>query len=318
MSEKRDYSTIVFTPEEVGNLGSAYLEQRRDNKELGIPFYNKTLDEILYPLFPGELMSVIARPGCGKTGFMMRMARERASYLRKNNITDRVVVYLTLEQSIEELNAFNVAADKRLSITKMATGEITDDEWVQCLKAGIDRRFVPLWNIGYSSMTDKKQIKIDIDAINGAIDLMSEDNRIDILFVDYLQRIPYSARESKTVGISDNVDALKTIALKKCPVVVGVQARREIDEYALPVPSLDDGQWTSNIEQSSDRVISLVRPAKYRKEGEEFGSVVVRGHTQMLVSVLKQKLGKDNTAKWVFFQPEYNKLDELELQKGQQ
>ena len=313
----KDYSSILFSPEEIGNLGHAYLERRREHKGLGIPLYLKSLDEVILPMFPGELMSIIARPGCGKTGFMMRWARERAKWLREQNIENRLVVYLTLEQSIEELNAFNIASDKRMSLTDMARGEITEAEWKECLKSAIDRRFVPLWNIGYSSMTDKKQIKIDVDAINGALNKITEDGSIvDILFVDYLQRIPYVSRESKTVGVSDNLDGLKTIALRKCPVVTGVQSKREVDTYADPIPSLDDGQWTSNIEQTSDRVLSLVRPAKYKKDGEMFGNITVQGHCQMLVSVLKQKLGKDNMAKWVYFDPEYNKLDELEMRYG--
>jgi hypothetical protein len=100
--------------------------------------------------------------------------------------------------------------------------------------------------------------------------------------------------------------------------VVGVQARREVDDRddpsknKLPIPELDDGQWTSNVEQSSDRLLSLVRPIKYRKENEMFGKMQVKGTRQILITVLKQKLGKDNWSKWAYFDPEYNKLDELE------
>lgn len=324
MAEKRDYSTILFTPEEVGSLGAAYLKQRRENKHLGIALGLAGIDNedkdgnCLLPLMPGELTSIIARPGNGKTSFMVRWARYRAEQLRKAKITDRAVVYVTLEQSVEELNAFNIAADKRVSITKMARGEITDAEWAKCLEQGIDRRFYPLWNIGYSSMTEKKQIRLDLDAIGGALELIRGQHAkaIDIVFVDYLQRIPYDRAESKTVGVSDNLDGLKTMALRmKCSFVVGVQARREVDEMNPPIPAEDDGQWTSNIEQTSDKVFSLVRPRKYKQEGQEFGSQTVEGNCQMIVSVLKQKLGPANFAKWVYFDPEYNKLDELETRK---
>lgn len=323
----KDYSSILFTPEEIGNQGTEYLKQRRENKGLGVPFYLRDLDHkdkdgnILLPAYPGDLTLIIARPGNAKTGVMMRWARERSNWLRDNGKGDtHAVVYVTLEQTIEELNAFNVAANERLSITNMAMGEITDEEWARCLKSGINRRFDPLWNIGYSAMTDKKQIRVDVDAIGGALNLIREKHGkiIDLVCVDYLQRIPYDRSENKTVGVSDNLDMLKTIAMKnaRAPMVCGVQARREVDDNTSePIPSLDDGQWTSNIEQTGDRILSLVRPSNYKKQGEMFGTMRVDGRCQLLVSVLKQKLGPANFAKWVYFDPVYNQLDRLEHDK---
>lgn len=322
----RDYSSILFTPEEIGVQTSAYLQQRKDNKGLGVKVGLKCLDNpdkdgnFLLPLHPGELMGIIARPGNAKTGFMVRWARHRASELRKAQVTDRAIVYITLEQSVEELNAFNVAADNRLSITSMATGEITDEEWKAVLKASVQRRFYPLWNVGYSAMTEKKQIRVDVDGIKGALDLLRDkhEKKIDLIFVDYLQRVPYEHAESKTVGISDVLDNLKNICLTcKAPMIVGVQAKREVDETPDKIPGLDDGQWTSNIEQTCDRVISLVRPILYTNVGKEFGNHLVEGANEILISVFKQKLGPANFAKWAFFQPEYNKLDELEKNQNQ-
>jgi len=271
---------------------------------------------------PGELMSIIARPGNGKTGFMVQWARNRSKWLRENKITDRIVMYITLEQSVEELNAFNIAADERLSITDIARGEINDDQWAACLKSAVNRNLLPLWNIGYSSMTKVKQAAIDLETINGAVDLArdSTQKKIDIIFVDYLQRMPTKGGpDSKSVGVSDNLDGLKTLALRmRCPVVVGVQARRDVDETKTHVPDLDDGQWTSNIEQTSDRVASLMRPAKYWAEGEITDALEsLRGKrvtkNMMLIYVAKQKLAKDNFSYLAFFDPEYNKLDELEM-----
>jgi len=321
MTQKRDYSTLLFTPEDIGNQTAAYLQWRKDNAGMGVKIGLGILDnddkdgKSILPLMPGELMGIIARPGNGKTGFMVRWARERSKFLVEKKIKNRVVVYITLEQSIEELNAFNLAAERRMSITKMAKGEITEDEWKVCLADAIGRRFMPLWNVGYSSMTEKKQIRLDMDAITGTLELIRDQHQmtIDIVFVDYLQRIPFDTAESKTIGVSDNIDALKTLALRlKCPVVMGVQAKREVDALPVPIPSMDDGQWTSNVEQSCDRVLSLVRPSVYKKNLEDFGSITVKDNDQMLITICKQKLGPANFCKWVSFDPIYNKLNELE------
>ena len=316
----RDYSSILFPPEEVARLGSQYLHFIQENRGNGITIGITEIDEHFYPLMMTELMSIIARPGNGKTGLMVYMARRRAKQLREQGVTDRVVPYITLEQSIEELNAFNLAAESKpnVSITRMVRGELTEAEWGTIHRAAVQRQFMPLWNIGYSSMGGKKQIAVDLDAIDGALGLIAAERKIDVVFVDYLQRMPTSAETetSKAVAVSNNLDGLKNLALKyRCPVVVGVQAKREVDDKADKVPGAADGQWTSNIEQTSDRVITLMRPAKYFAEGEEIPGMPgkrVRGKNQLIMSIEKQKLGDVGISVWTKFQPEYNIFDTME------
>jgi hypothetical protein len=60
-------------------------------------------------------------------------------------------------------------------------------------------------------------------------------------------------------------------------------------------------------------VLRSARPCKYRKDGEQFGSVTVRGKNQMHISLLKQKLGRDNESAWIEFDPAYNRLLEKEV-----
>jgi replicative DNA helicase len=313
-----DPRDLIYTPNDIADIGTRYLQNKRANKGGGIATGLTALDRDFIPAMPGELITVIGRPGNGKTGFMMAWARQRAHYLKAQNIENRVVLFGSWEQSIEELYAFNVAADERLSITSMARGEITDLEWEQCLAAASKRNELPLWFIGHSLERRKKRPRIDLENLGAAltnIEKWNEDKTIiDMVFIDYLQRIPISDRvESKTIEVSNNLDRLKDGALAfGCPFIVGVQSRREVDQRDIPIPLMDDGQWTSNIEQASDKIFSVVRPAKYKKEGELFGKTKVEGNCQMLISLLKQKLGVDNKAYWVYFDPVYNKLDDLE------
>ena len=134
-----------------------------------------------------------------------------------------------------------------------------------------------------------------------------------MIFLDYLQRIPgekYSG--DRRLEVSESLDRCKDAALSfGAPWVVGVQARREVDTREVQIPLLADGQETANIEQASDKIISLVRPSKYRKAGERFGSITVLGYKQMLVSLLKQKLGIDNVAEWINFDPATNTVEGL-------
>ncbi|MCK9598641.1 MAG: hypothetical protein M0R06_06330 [Sphaerochaeta sp.] len=318
--KKRDYSRLIFPPDAVGALGTEYIRQRRDNREFGIRLGLKSLDEenergeSFLPVLPGEVVSILGRPGNGKTGFMVHWARHRAAWLRSKGLANkRAVLYLTCEQTIEELQTFRVAAKKGVSITAMAKGILTPAQWKSVLEEGLETRYDPLWFAGYSFFQPSGE-RITIDSIRAIIERMSEKTTIDFVLLDYLQRLPYRRGvESKTIGVSDNLDELAGMALQYgLPMAIAVQAKREVDDYDVQIPALDDGQWTSSIEQTSSKVLALARPRKYRKEGEEFGNIVVRGTKQMVIAVHKQKLGHDNFVRYAEFDPAYNLLDDLE------
>ena len=309
--------SIVFNPQEASKLAVERLKFRRDNKELAMPLGLDSVDSFMNPLLPGELVTVIGRPGNGKTGFMLRWARHRADYMIEKKIKDRAIVYVTYEQHIEDLHSIQMAADQGINVTKMARGELVGDDWNKILKAAVRRATMPIWYVGHSMANRKSRPRISPSILIENLQKIESERgvAIDSVFVDYLQRIPFDGKtESKTVGTMGVLDDMKdfTLALN-CPFIVGVQAKRDVDARQVPIPGMDDGQWTSNIEQASDKIITVVRPAKYANEGEMFGSVKVESYTQMLVTLAKQKLGPDNEAKWVFFDPAYNKLDELEM-----
>lgn len=326
---KTNPNDIIYSSQQAAKIGVDYLQWKRDNKGGGIPLYIPAIDVDFIPAMPTELITIIGRPGNGKTGLMVWWARRRMRKLLELGITDRTVVYCSLEQTVEELQAFHIAADQRMSITSMARGEITDAEWDRVLGQSVKYGGYPFDYIGHSIVRRKSRPRIDMDAMTEAA-LQIEKRYdspigIDMLFVDYLQRIPLAKGvESKTIGTSENLDRLKDLALTlACPVVVGVQAGREVDNTDSHIPGLSDGQWTSNIEQTSDKVISLMRPRKYYDPGVLFGKkgqkeYVVSGRDQMVITILKQKLGPDNMTYMVKFDLAYNKLDELEEEKSEE
>lgn len=307
---------ILFSPSDVSRLGMENLQARIENKSRAVPFGLASVDAVYLPLLAGELETVIARPGNGKTGLMIHRARQRARFLQKTNVTDRVVCYVTCEQTVEELYTFGVAAETGLNISDMARGNIDDAQWLKIEISSLNQGVLPLWLIGPSKKNRRKRPKITVSAIVDAIFHLEDtaQKKADIVFVDYLQLVKPEGRvESKVIATTEILERCKDGALSTdCGWVVGVQARRDVDVQALPIPGLDAGQWTSGVEQFSDKVFSLVRPSKYKRQGENFGSQTVQGHSQLLVTLLKQKLGKDNQAFWTYFDPAYNKLHELE------
>jgi Replicative DNA helicase len=304
----------VFSPTEVATLGYDYLKYKNEHKELAVAFPVTKMSNRVYPLSAGEVMTIIARPGHSKTGLMMAWARKRASIIKPH--PKRVVVYATWEQSVEELNSFYIAAEQKVSITAMAKGDLSPHDFERVMQATSDRISEPMFFIGHSTMRKSGRTPITVSSLGNAIEeIQGQGFDIDCLYADYLQRIAMEGNsDNPFFGYSKIMDDLKNLALwLGIPMVVGVQASREVESLKLPIPEMHHAQMTSNIEQSSDRVLSLVRPRRYRKEGEQFGNVIVSGHNQLLITVLKQKLGEGNFSEWTTFNPIYNKLDAAEL-----
>lgn len=319
-------SPLVFTPLEASNAGESYLEWRKNNEGGGMPLYIPSLefdpakDNGFMPVMPGELISVIARPGHWKTGFKLRWARERAKHLKAqadagNEIAAKsVVVYITLEQKVEELRLFQVAAENKISMSEVASGKISD--YVP-ITNGLRKLYnVPLWFIGRSMDRRKYKAQMDEKTVYTALDEIEkwqDDNQtqiIDSVFIDYLQKFrPTGNFVEYYSGLMNTLANWSGDFMTR--MVVGVQAKREVDQRATQIPLMDDGQWSSTIEQFSDGVISLVRPCLYPKK--EFDGMTITGHKQLLVSCLKRKLGPANFNGWVNVEPKYNSLNEAEI-----
>ena len=312
-----DVSQIVYTPAEIGALST---DARREQLEavkrgFGLPFPLDYVAADLNPVSPGRLVTITGRPGNGKTHFMKWWARERAAQLAKLGETNRIVVFITYEQHIEELNMFDLSAMTGVSITAMDRNECTPDELKMLDDADVERHKLPLWSIGHSSQRRGKRPKMTVDVLEDALHKIQDwdgENGylIDSVFIDYLQRMPYTG-ETKTVGISKNLDNIKDMALAVvAPVVLGVQAKQAVDNYpeGTQIPGISDGQWTDNIRQTSDVNIALARPAVYCKDGDIFHKVIVDGFLQMLMVIWKQKLGKANIDHWITCDPRYNKI----------
>lgn len=309
--------SVIFNPLEVSTLGTEYLRFRHDHKDLALQFPVKKMRERVYPLAGGEVMSIIARPGHMKTGLMMFWARQRANLLK--TIEGRITIYATWEQSIEELHSFYIAAEQQLSITKMARGDLNEEDFTKVMNASASRIGEPLFFIGHSMMRKSGRRPITTENLGESVErLQTEGFVVDSLYLDYLQQIPpLDMKNGPVVAFSETMREIKNLALGLgIPIIVGVQASRDVEKTAetktLPVPEMHHAQWTSNIEQSSDRVLSLVRLRRYRKQGEYFGSRLVEGNNQLLITVLKQKLGEGNFDELVSLNPIYNRLNEQE------
>ena len=320
---------VIFWPAESVSAGERHIAYRRKYKDIVLPMGIPSIDLVgkLVLFAPGDLMTVIGRPGHGKSAFMLWWARHRALWLSQAkdsllipDVEKRIVVFITYEQPIEELYTFITAADTHINTEIMKRGTITDEEMERIVGAGVKRLTIPLWFIGHSLERRKRRPRITMEVLMNSLYSL-EDERglvIDSVFIDYLQCIPLPGRsESMVIGTGQNLNDCKDGALDTgCPWIVGCQAGRQVDEYKPPIPMTGDGQWTSNIEQKSDSSVSVVRLRRAMEEGEYFGKknpVLVKGKTQFLIYLLKQKVGEANMPYFLNMDPRYNQIADNEL-----
>lgn len=326
---------LVYTPIEASTAGEEYVEFRRSNEGSGMPLYIPSMEyktviengiEIekgFVPVMPSETISIIARPGHYKTGFMLRWARERAKDLAARAeagdelAAKSVVVVVSLEQKVEELRLFHVAAEERISMSKIVNGG-KDLQWDNVTKGLRKLHTVPIWFIGRSMKRRKLRADMNENTIYSALESIEQwqdENQtqvIDSVFYDYLQKF----RPPSHTDLVEYYGTLMNTIWKwgsdfMTRNVIGVQAKREVDKRDPQIPLMDDGQWSSTIEQFSDGVLSLVRPCLY--PSKTFDGVEVVGKDQLLITCLKRKLGPANFNGWVKADPKYNSLNDAEI-----
>ena len=251
-------SHLIFTPTESSNAAKKHVDELEKHEGDGMPLYiphmeyNPAKRTGFLPVKRGELITVMGRPGNGKTGFMFHWARARAKDLQRraasgDEIAQKsVVIYWTMEQMIEELRLFHVAAEENISVTDMANGKLDHDQW-DSVRGTLSRlQSSPLWLAGKSFARRKEKIQFTEETMRGALDSVEkwvgdeQKTVIDCVFVDYFQR--FRAGSGDWVQYyGDLMNGMKELAGDFATrMIVGIQAKREVDQRDLKVPLMDD------------------------------------------------------------------------------
>ena len=308
MKAQPDYRALVHTPAELATEHVAWAE--RIKTEDGIRFGIPDIDKKVIPMRAGDEIAIIARPGMGKTSIMAYLARETAKKLPLG----QAVVYVTWEQSAEELEAF-FQADGQFSISDIAWGRADLDE---VKKRAVKRAGLPIWVIGHGiGRAGQKMPRMTPEVVLGAIESMQEDYGVTpaLMLFDYMQLVPVEQARDRIQQVTEVPILIKELALRVgAPAVVGVQARREVDDRDIKLPELRDAQWASSIEQTCDKVFALWRPFQTEIAGSRVqvgNDFFIVNESLMIFRMLKQR-GDAGRYTWgMHFDPAYLRLGTL-------
>ena len=318
MTQQQDPRDIVYTPNEVGKLALEELRSRRDHLGEGVRTHIATLDETMLPMRPGDLVVVMANSSHGKTSFMQYVLRQEAKKIvdKKTEPETEIVVFVTWETAVEELGMYDISSYTKIPSDKLYQGGITDSDWKNLEVAAFKRSVMPVWVIGHSIQRRKKRPHLTMGNVLHALQWIEDEFGLHptLICLDYLQRMEPDIRDTRRLQVFDSMNKAKDMALAMgCPVLLGCQAKREVLDRDWKLPRMSDGEETSNIEHTTDKLISLWYP-KMTETVEILGKTGIAITNNLLIAgLMKQRYGVAGTWWPLSFRPEINDIKPMKL-----
>jgi replicative DNA helicase len=200
------------------------------------------------------LLIVAGRPGQGKSGFCLSIAKN-ASQLHKKH-----VALFSLEMSNEQLVQRLISQETGIDSQRLRLAALQDDEW-------------PLFTQAVSALGETHIYLDDTPAIT-PLQLRTKARRLhmelglDLIIVDYLQLMTGESRfENRVQEVSYISRNLKALARElNVPVLAAAQLSRAVEQRADKRPVLSDLRESGSLEQDADVVMFIYREDYYETD----------------------------------------------------
>jgi replicative DNA helicase len=268
----------------------------------GVPTGFVRLDKITAGWQKSDMVIVAARPGMGKTAFVLSMARNIAVEHKK------AVAVFSLEMSSTQLVTRLIASESGISSEKLRKGELSEAEFA-ILHQHISR-------------LDKAPIFIDDTPALNIFELRAKCRRlkaqhnVELIVIDYLQLMTSGSENrqgNREQEISSISRSIKSIAKElEVPIIALSQLSRAVETRGGDKrPQLSDLRESGAIEQDADLVCFLYRPEYYKIHEDHYGSTLGIGE----VIVAKHRNWALDTVLLRFI-PELAKFADLDTSGG--
>lgn len=236
-----------------------YLSHKKEEELSGIDTGFRKINEQTGGYQPGELIIVAARPGMGKSAYMLRPILRNAS-------KGIAVGIISLEMSVYEVVSRTIAIDTNFHLKQITKEGFTKNEYFQTF-AGHKHRMSK-----YPIHIDDDPTKGDIRDIAANLRLMKRKSDIKFAVIDYLQLITDATKQgNREAEVSSISRKLKMLAKELgIPIMALSQLSRKVEERGgNKRPMLSDLRESGAIEQDANIVTFLWRPEYYKIEPDE-------------------------------------------------
>jgi len=241
----------------------------RDEDVRGVPTGFVDLDKLLGGLQPSDLLIVAGRPGMGKTGFALSIAKTAAQTHKKH------IAIFSLEMANEQLVQRLIAQETGIDSQRLRTGKLEESEW-------------PIFTHAVEVMGDTKIFLDDTPGIT-PLQLRTKcrrlhlEYRLDLIIIDYLQLMTGDGRggENRVQEVSHISRQLKILARElNVPVLAAAQLSRAVEQRSDKRPVLSDLRESGSLEQDADIVMFIYRQEMYEEDPskENVAEIIVAKH----------------------------------------
>jgi replicative DNA helicase len=212
------------------------------------------MDDITGGWHDSDLNIVGGRPGMGKTAALVGCVMAAAR-------SGKRVGVISAEMSAPQFGVRSLASSAQVAGRGFRTGQFEDEEWSRILKAITANNSLPV------TILDRS--RPSIYEVARTARRWKKQGRLDVLFVDYIQRL--TARgEKRNERIGEIAVGLKTIARDlNIPVIALSQVNREVERRTNKVPTMSDLSDSSELEKEADSVALLYRHGYYEPDCKE-------------------------------------------------
>lgn len=191
------------------------------------------------------LITLAARPGTGKTTAALNLAERVAE-------RGQSVLYFSLEMDSRQLWARRTGAYSGLSYSHVYRGNIQDKDWKRFTDATAVLSRHPFY------IYDKPCTIEDIERTTRSMEAPA------LIVIDHIGLVKNNAGRSRYELMTDTAHRLKQLALSTgVPILALCQLNRQSEARESKLPTTADLRDTGAIEEDSDVVMLLHRPAMY-------------------------------------------------------
>lgn len=222
--------------------------QKRGGGLRGISSGFKDLDDVLAGFQDSNLIILAARPGVGKTVFLLDVARHVA-------VKEKLPVGMfSLEMSSEELGDRLLVSQAGIDAWRLKTGKLEEEDFDKLQEAMGVLADAPIF------IDDTPAISV-MEMRTKARRLQAEHG-CKMILVDYLQLMDSGRHyDNRVQEVSIISQSLKNLARElRVPVLTASQLSRAVEARGSKKPQLSDLRESGSIEQDADVVMFLYRP----------------------------------------------------------
>ncbi|MCP4990831.1 MAG: AAA family ATPase [Colwellia sp.] len=296
---------FINTPATAVARTAQYLEFIKNSRRvsIGLPGTEK----IINPLLPGDVVAVLGRPSHGKSAFTAHIANTEAKRIMEdgeaatyNKPEGKAVLYATWEETVEKAEMRIYRSFSQIENEfRFFDPNFDIDSYIRFGQTV--RPSIPIWVAG-QSFENKVENKPTKESGKKLIrtpmyidDLMYEINetkekynvQFSVIIFDYLQSIPVKGKseDARHAAIENAILDAQSLGIAcKCPIVINVQAKAEVDKRRVKIPTAGDTFYSSALDHHVDLGIGVCKPERYYSIGSIIEFEAANGEQDLTVT----------------------------------